>query len=78
MADTEILGIGTLNVKNIESKTAYVSELLKTCDILARQEHWLFNFQLQDLGKFFPSNFVYSRAEDDHNPLPPSQKPRGY
>ena len=35
MADKEILRIGTLNVKNIESNTAYVSELLKTCDISA-------------------------------------------
>ena len=78
MADAEILRIGTLNVKTIESNTAYVRELLKTCDILAIQEHWLFNFQLPDLEKSFPSHFVYSKAVDDNNPLPPTQKPRGY
>ena len=52
--------------------------MLKKHDILAIQEHWLFNFQLQDLEKTFCSHFVHSKAVDDDNPLPPTQKPRGY
>ena len=44
MKETELLKIGTLNVKNVESNSVFVTELLKMCDILAIQEHWLFNF----------------------------------
>ncbi|MEW8546334.1 MAG: reverse transcriptase family protein, partial [Candidatus Thiodiazotropha sp.] len=55
-----------------------MTDLLKLCDILAIQEHWLFNFQLQDLEKTFCTHSVYSKAVDDDNPLPPTQKPRGY
>ena len=63
--------IGTLNVKNIETNDAFVCELLKKYDILALQEHWLFNFQLPEIEKRFPSHSAYSRAVDEDNPLPP-------
>lgn len=72
------LTIATLNVKNIESNAVFVKELLQDCDFLAIQEHWLFNFQLQELEKKFSSHLAHSKAADDDNPLPPSQKPRGY
>ena len=78
MEKSEFLKVATLNVKNVESNTVYISEMLKKHDILAIQEHWLFNFQLQDLEKTFCSHFVHSKAVDDYNPLPPTQKPRGY
>ena len=70
--------IGTLNVKNIETNEAFVCELLKKYDVLALQEHWLFNFQLPDIEKRFPSHSAHSRAVDEDNPLPPTQKPRGF
>ena len=70
--------IGTLNVKNIETNDAFIYELLNTYDILALQEHWLFNFQLPDIEKRFPTHSSHSRAVDEDNPLPPTQKPRGF
>ena len=78
MEETELLKIGTLNVKNVESNSVFVTKLLKVCDNLAVQEHWLFNFQVQDLEKTFCSHYVHSKAVDDDNPFPPTQKPRGY
>ena len=63
--------IGALNVKNIETNDAFVCELLKIYDILALQEHWLFNFQLPDIEKRFPSHSAHIRAVDDDNPLTP-------
>ncbi|MEW8547538.1 MAG: reverse transcriptase family protein [Candidatus Thiodiazotropha sp.] len=70
--------MGTLNVKNVETNGVYVRELLKTCDILALQEHWLFTFQLADIENNFTSHLAYSKAVDEDSPLPPNQKPRGY
>ena len=78
METPELLKIGTFNVKNIETNSVYINWLLKSCDILAIQEHWLFNFQLQEIEKMFSSHSSYSKAVDDENPLPPTQKPRGY
>ena len=53
-------------------------ELLKSYDILALQEHWIFSFQLPDLEKRFNTHFAHSRTVDEDNPVPPMQKPRGY
>ncbi|MEW8544220.1 MAG: reverse transcriptase family protein, partial [Candidatus Thiodiazotropha sp.] len=52
--------------------------MLQSCDILAVQEHWLFSFQLADIESYFPTHTAFSRAVDENNPLPPTQKPRGY
>ena len=51
--------------------------LLNSYDILAIQEHWLFNFQLPEIEMMFSSHSSFSKAVDDDNPLPPTQKPRG-
>ena len=74
----KLLKLGSLNVKNIETNEVYLRELLKECDILAIQEHWLFNFQLSNIGKTFVTHQAFSKAVDEDNPLPPNQKPRGY
>ena len=78
MEERKLLKIGTFNVKNIETNEVYLRELLKTCDILAIQEHWLFSFQLGSIETNFVSHHAYSKAVDDNDPLPPNQKPRGY
>ena len=70
--------LGTLNVKKIETNSVYVEKLLKKCDILFLQETWLFNFQLPLLGEYFSSHVSFGKSVDDENPLPPTQKPRGY
>ena len=76
--ETKPLKITTLNVKNIESNMQYVYSLLKSTDILCLQETWLFNFQLRQLGEIHKNFEGFGKAVDDNNPLPPSQKPRGY
>ena len=75
MEKAEFIKICTFNVKNIESNRTYVQQLLKPCDIIAIQEHWLFNFQLLDMEKIFCSHSVHSHAVDDDNPLPSTQNP---
>ena len=47
-------------------------------DILFLQETWLLNFQLPLLQEYFSSHISCGKAVDDENPLPPTQKPRGY
>ena len=37
--------LASFNVENIFTSAAYVSKLLKEVDILAIQEHWLWNFE---------------------------------
>ena len=80
MEKAEFIKICTFNVKNIESNRAYVQEPLKRCDIIALQEHWLFNFQLQDMERIFCTHSVHSKTVDDDNLFlrPKTQKPRGY
>ena len=70
--------IGTLNVKNIKTNDAYVCDLLSKYDALNMQEHWLFDFQLPDIDKRHTKHLAHGRAVDEDNPLPPTQKPRGY
>ena len=65
-------------VKIIETNEVYVSELLKTYDILAIQEQWLFSFQLAQLEVTVVTHHVFSKTVDENNPLPPTQKPGGY
>ena len=55
-----------------------VCELLAKYDVLALQEHWLFDFQLPDIEKRHTKHLAHGRAVDEDNPLPPTQKPRGY
>ena len=78
MERKQLLTIGTLNVKNIETNEVYIRELLNTCDILGIQEHWLFTFQLAEIEKNFTTHHAFSKAVDQDSPLPPNQKPRGY
>ena len=66
------VNISTINVKNIETNEVYLKELLKTCDILAIHEHWLFLFQLGNIETTkFVSHYAYSKAVDDNDPPPP-------
>ena len=73
-----MIKLGTFNVKNVETNSLYVQELLKTCNVLFLQETWLFNFQIPLLEKYFHTHSSMEKAVDDDNPLPPTQKPRGY
>lgn len=78
MEEEKLLTIGTLNVKNIVTNKVYVRKLLKSCDILAIQEHWLFTFQLANMKNDFITHKAFSKAVDEDDPLSPNQKPRCY
>ena len=78
VAEKKFLKIGSLNVKNVETNEAYTRKLLKSYDVLAVQEHWLFSFQLSSFDKQLTSDHSYSKAVDTDDPLLPTQKPRGY
>ena len=63
---------------NIETNEVYLRELLKECDILAIQEHWLFTFQISNIEKTFVTHQAFSKDVNEDNPLLPNQKPMGY
>ncbi len=70
--------LASFNVKDINANILAVKETLKHVDILAVQEHWLYNFEqqkLQDIDKSF--NYA-AKSVDDDNMISPFQKPRGY
>ena len=73
MSEKKPIKIGTLTVKNVETNEIYTRELLKSFDILALQEHWLFSFQLSNFDKIFTSHHSYSKAVDADDPLPPAK-----
>ena len=75
---TSNLVIGTFNIKNVETNILFTQKLFKKMDILFLQETRLFNLQLQLLQEYFNSHKSSGIAVDDENPLPPTQKPRGY
>lgn len=75
METKKLLRLARFNVKNIETNDVYITELLKSCDILALQEHWLFTFQLPCIEKTFQTLYA---SKDVDDPLPPIQKPRSY
>ena len=58
MEKAELLKVGTFNVKNIETNKVYINMLLNFYDILAIQEHWLFNFQLPEIEKNVLFTFI--------------------
>lgn len=70
--------IATFNVKNVNANILAIQELLKMVDVLAIQEHWLFNFELACLDDLSTDFTSFARAVDDSNPISPYQKPRGY
>ena len=58
----ELLKVVTFNAKNIETIKVYINTLLNSCDILAIQEHWLFNFHLPEIEKMFSSHSSFQKG----------------
>ena len=61
----------------IKSNRVYVEELLKSNQIIALQEHWLYNFEKQTLHDLFPDYNNYCKCSDDLSPIPPKVRPKG-
>ena len=57
-------------MKKVETNEVFVREMLKSCNILAIRERWLFNFQLPGIEKRFPFHSAISKAIDENNILP--------
>ena len=47
-------------------------------DILCIQEHWLFNFEQNEIVEIHPQYEVMVKSIDDIDPISPKQRPRGY
>mgnify|MGYP001557667938 CR=1 FL=1 len=72
------LSIVTYNVKNLKSNFVCVNSLLNNHDVVIIQEHWLFKFE-EILFKKFNSDWdFHAKFVDQADPIPPTQKPRGF
>ena len=70
----------TVNIEGIKSNNIATLDLLQTSDILAFQEHWLFEFETPYLHELCDSSDMdyTSRSVDEKDPIPLYQRPRGY
>ena len=51
-SNKNVLKIATINMKNFHSNKAYLQELTKHHDVICKQEHWLFNYEKENLQRF--------------------------
>ena len=72
------LQVATFNVQNINANVLAVQDVLRNVDILAVQEHWLFNFEQQKLYDIDKNFTLAAKSVDDSDTISPFQKPRGY
>jgi exonuclease III len=73
---TEI-SIASLNIDNIKSNTEYLQKLLEQHPIVCIQEHWLFNFEKDLIGKMLPNCRYAIKCSDDNDPISQMYKPKG-
>ncbi|CAG2245676.1 EIF4G [Mytilus edulis] len=45
---------------------------------ISQEEHWLFKFEQDNIGELFNKTSWTCKSVDENNPIPPTQKPRGY
>ncbi|VDI59355.1 Hypothetical predicted protein [Mytilus galloprovincialis] len=76
--DEKEIVIGTLNVQNAISNQLYVNQVLKRCDILCIQEHWLYTFEKDKLNDFSSFHNVEAKSVDDRADTEIFIKNRGY
>lgn len=69
--------MATLNVENLRSNLAYVHYLLEKNQLLLLQEHWLFNFEIPDIGSLLQGYNFQVKCIDDDAPIAPLMRPRG-
>lgn len=67
-----------MNVDNIKTSHLYVAELMKTCDILLMQEHWLYGYEKHMLGPMFPDCRYFAKSCDDTDPVTPHLHRKGH
>lgn len=64
-------------MEGLKSNVTYALEVLKGCDILCLQEHWMISCEATDLTEYFPQHDSIIKCIDDNNPTLPSFRPRG-
>ncbi|VDH91711.1 Hypothetical predicted protein [Mytilus galloprovincialis] len=66
--------------ENAISNMATTPTMLNSTDTseLLNTEHWLFKFEQDNIGELFNKTSWTCKSVDENNPIPPTQKPRGY
>ena len=59
------------------SNTEYAMHMMKDCDILCMQEHWLLNYESHLIDEIFPDCNYSIKCVDDGHPDLPMQRRRG-
>ncbi|CAG2248365.1 unnamed protein product [Mytilus edulis] len=65
-------------VHSFNSNKNYFNELLDKHDIILLQEHWLFNYEKEQLKQHHSDFLTFSRHIDDDEPMSPIGRPRGH
>ena len=55
-----------------------MKQVADSCYILILQEHWLFNFEENDIFRYLPNHEDSITSVDSDDPISPYQRPRGY
>jgi hypothetical protein len=76
-SNKNVLKIATINMKNFHSNKAYLQELTKHHDVICKQEHWLFNYEKENLQRFNDFSGLI-KCIDDLNPISPFQRIKRY
>ena len=69
--------VSSLNIEGLKSNVIYSHEVLKYCQILCLQEHWLLNFECNLMDEYFPSHNYIIKCVDDASPSLPKFRSRG-
>ncbi len=69
--------LATFNVEGSRSNRHYLQQIADSVDVLAIQEHWLHNYEIEQTYQEMPNHQWHAKAHDDDNPVPPSCRPRG-
>jgi hypothetical protein len=69
--------LGSLNVEGFRRNIECVQYLMKQCDILCIQEHWLWDFEKDVIGKIDPDFRFVSRSADLYEPVLPISRRTG-
>ena len=70
------LTIATCNIEGVKSNLVYATRLVNSFDIICFQEHWLFEFQKNELDKFKGKDF-FARYSDTYDQISAFSLPRG-
>lgn len=64
------------NIEGFRSCNPYLDILQKEADIIVQQEHWLHNFEQQEMNLFLENFNCFAKSTDDLDPISLFQRPR--